>query len=209
MIPGRSGPAALLMLVAVAGCSPLQTSEPAPTRYHLEPPATPIAPASLAQLPQPLAVARPAVAPWLDNDRIALLVGEHRLEHAADARWSAPLPALLRSLARATLSRGGGPLSVQPSQAPGARHILLLEVEAFHAAYRAGESQPPVVRVELVVSLRDTHRGETLAAVRVSREERVEENRLARIVSGLERLFVDALVEATASIADGYEAGQG
>jgi len=209
MNPWRYRLVALSMAVSLVACSPLETREPAPTHYHLGPPAELVAPAEIANLPRPLTVLKPALAPWLESGRIALLVGGRQLEYAAGARWSAPLPALLHDLARGILSRTGGPLAVRAPQVAGGRYALLLQVEAFHASYGTGKTAPPQLHVELVVSLLDTHRGETLSAVRVSREEQLDENRLQLIVGGLERLFAEALLAGAASMAEQFEDAEG
>jgi len=197
---GRCLALVVLFVLGTAACSPLQISEPSPVRYQLAPPEDLVVPADLTGLPQSLAVFSPAVAPWLDSDRIMLVLGERRLEHAAGARWATTLPDLLENLTRSTLLAAGGPAAVRAPQVAGGSHALLLQVEGFHAAYPSGRQARPVLHVDLIVSLLDTRSGAILGAARAARRSRAGENRLALIVAGLERLFVEALLEAAASI---------
>jgi ABC-type uncharacterized transport system auxiliary subunit len=187
-----------LVVAVLAGCMPLRSAEPPVARYLLTgPDAAAATPATLAQLPQPLALARPGMPAGLDGDGIGIIREGRRLEYVAGARWAEPLPELLqRSLARSLEAALGIPVTA----AGAAPHRLAVRVDAFHPVYAAAIDQAPDLEVALVVTLLEARSGAALATGQGKRAAPASENRLGTIIAELDGLLHEAFVDALAAL---------
>jgi cholesterol transport system auxiliary component len=145
----RQAPAALLLLLSLAGCGSLfHSNAPARTTYELTVDPKPAG----APLAADLAVLAPRVRRGLDNDRIAVLYPDHRLEFLAAARWSGPLDEMMQDLALQAF-RASAALHTVDTDASAfeSGYWLELEVVEFQAEYPDTRAEAaPTVHVHLV-----------------------------------------------------------
>jgi cholesterol transport system auxiliary component len=141
---------ALAGAALLAGCGGVfQSHERAALVYELR--AGAVEPAAV-QVAATLVVAPPRVRPGLDTDRIAVTLGDRRLDAYAGARWSAPLGRLVEDLLLEGLRASGGWQAVLPERdAFAGRYLLETEIVEFEADYGAGAV--PTVRVSLAGEL--------------------------------------------------------
>jgi ABC-type uncharacterized transport system auxiliary subunit len=189
---------AALLLGLLAGCMPLRSAGPAPARYLLTGPDAGAAMREpLAELPQPLALARPGVPAGLDGDGIGVIRESRRLDYVAGARWAEALPDLLqRSLSRSLEAALGIPVAA----AGTAPHRLAVRVDAFHPIYAASVGGAPQLEVALVVTLLDARSGAALATGQGTRASPASENRLGAIIAELDGLLHEAFMDALAAL---------
>jgi cholesterol transport system auxiliary component len=143
--------ALLALLLGAAGCSGLQSKEPAAQVYTLTP-SLPEASGGQAAALVTIKVLRPWCAPGLDSDNIAMTRSGQRFDFYAHSRWAAPLPELVQASAVDALRAAGHFRAVQSDAVPLAGDYLLqLEIKRFQAEYRGDGA--PLVRVQLVATL--------------------------------------------------------
>lgn len=187
---GRSCLAALLG-VLVAGCGGLRSDAVPDQIYVLNAPA-PSAAASV--VPGVLVLARPAVQPGLDTDRIALTRGGNELDYFAASRWGGSLSQVLAAFGRQSIA---GAFATVVGSAQGVGPVdfeLLLTVRHFEAAYGGGTGAPEV-RVALACTLVATAPRRVLGSCDADVRERAGENRMAAIVAAFERAAQAAMAE--------------
>jgi cholesterol transport system auxiliary component len=196
--------AALLAALAGAlgGCSGLLHSNvPAEQNYYLRAPAVPAGSVATGtgSLPSSLRVARPLADPGLDSSHIMLLQSDHRMSYFTGARWPAPMPQLIASLAVQTLRASGNWTSVEDSASPfPSDYLLQITVRRFDADYTGGASgAAPTVHVvfDCVVGRRDGR--EVIATFVVAGSAAATANRLSEVVSAFEQASATALTALT------------
>lgn len=193
--------AGIILATAVTACNPLVRNDAATLTYRL----TPSSPGvdAWAGLPQPLVFDPVGVPAALDTDRILISRGDQRLDHYADARWAAPLPAILiDSLARML---GDKAMVASPDTSALPDHSRLrLYVRDFQAHYAVSVSdRPPWIQIGLTFTLVDTT-GHVTARSHVEMRRRAPENRLNDVVVTFEGAFRDAVDQGLSELAENH-----
>ena len=192
---------ALPALVLAAGCSGgFHSSAPPVQAYVLHAPPAAAAPEASAAPVVPahasLRIARPASAPGLDSDHIAILERDRRFGFYAGSRWAAPLPEVVESLAVQLFRDSGRFRTVEDSRGSfPADYLLQITIRRFEADY---SEQPgaPIIHVTLDCLLgRQTSR-ELVATFVAESSQSVAANRLSTVVAGFEQAADAALAEA-------------
>lgn len=205
------GAALLAVCVGVSGCSGLFRSNAKPEQiYYLRAPSAPSAsPASgpsgsaagvaaaagraAPVAPVSLRVVRPIADPGLDSAHIMLVQADHRMNFFSGARWPAPAPELIESLAVQTLRASGEWASVQDSVSPfPADYLLQMHVRRFEADYTAGRASP-VVQVVLDCTVGRRQGREVLATFTVAGSAAAPANQLSQVVAAFEQASGTAL----------------
>lgn len=185
--------------VLLAGCSGFRSSEPATQTYVLRPPLPAAVDGTAVAADASLAVLRPAAAPGLAGERIALIESGQRLDWYRDARWPDELPALLRSQLIEALRAAGHFASVQGDEAPfAASYLLAVEIRHFEADYTGGA--PPRVRVVLTATLGRRLDRAILQSVDASAEVPAEADRLQSVTAAFQTALGQALAQLTGSL---------
>jgi cholesterol transport system auxiliary component len=201
--------------ICLAACtgSLFQSKEAPPTIYLLpagkgSPAAdTPAAQGTAAgkpggEIPADLAVLRLRVRTGLENDRIAILYPDQRLDYFAGARWSGPLSEVMQDLAvqefhsRARLRTVTGDASVFASG-----YWLEITVTDFQAEYTSAAAAP-MVHVRLLASLGSSNDTRVLGQFEADARQPASENRLTAIVDAFARAADTALAEIAAHADD-------
>jgi ABC-type uncharacterized transport system auxiliary subunit len=192
--------------MALGGCAGVQSRMP-PTQIYLLQPAMPGAvapagPAAAGELPT-LAVLTPVVTPGLDNERIALIKVDGRLDSFAASRWPADLQQVLVPLLVDALRAGGRFRAVHSETEPfNADYQLQLEVRQFAADYSGGAAAP-TVRVQLVATLARRSNRVPVRSIRVEQSVAAEANRMAAVVRAFNQATGAAFGELVAGTAVG------
>jgi ABC-type uncharacterized transport system auxiliary subunit len=189
--------AAMLSMLSVAGCGSLFRSHaPAATTYQLsvapQPAAAPIA--------ADLAVLAPHVRGGLDNDRIAALYPDRRLDYFAGARWSGPLDEMLLDLTLQAF-RGTAVLRNVDTDASAfaSAYWLELDVVDFQAEYTAtATGEAPTVHVHLVGRIGGGGDRHLLGQVDAETRQRAASNRLTAVVEAYNQAADQALAKVVA-----------
>jgi ABC-type uncharacterized transport system auxiliary subunit len=182
-------------LAAGLGCtgSFFKSSAPATSTYLLSVKAA--ARAGAAAVPADLTVLMPHVRTGLDNDRIAALYPDRRLDYFAAARWSGPLDEVVQDLALQAFHGRFRNVGTDTSAFNGG-YWLEIEVADFQAEYtgpEAGAVPTAHVRLRARVGNGDDRRvlGEFVADARQA----AAQNRLAAVVAAYETAAQQALDE--------------
>lgn len=186
--------AALAACFCIAGCAGgLKSGEPAPLVYRVVAPELPGGDGLAADL----LVTMPTAAPGLDNRQIATRWPGLRFDFYANARWAAPVPAMVQSAVIESLQGSRRLRSVQGDLGRfRATHVLTLEVGRFEADYTAGAL--PVARVVLAATLGRQSDRRVLASWSVATQEPASANRLTEVVAALDAAFGRAAAETAA-----------
>jgi cholesterol transport system auxiliary component len=224
------GRRALLLLLAVpwifSGCagSLFKTKVAPPTLYLLS-----VAPAAAAngiaasagatpgaELMAELAVLKPRVRAGLDNDRIAVLYPDRRLDYFADARWSGPLDEVIQDLVVQLFHSRAGLRNVSgDASAFASAYWLEIEVTDFQAEYAgaahaagglggkppADDGAPPTVRVHFLARIGSSGDRRIIARFEADASQPATANRLNAIVDAYDRAANQALTQIAASCA--------
>jgi ABC-type uncharacterized transport system auxiliary subunit len=187
-------------MLTLSGCggSLFRSHAPATTTYQLS-----VAPrAAAAPIAADLSVLTPHVRGGLDNDRIAALYPDRRLDYFAVARWSAPLDEMLLDLTLQAF-RGTAVLRNVDTDASAfaSGYRLELDVVDFQAEYpdirsAAGEAAPSV-HVHLVGRIGGGDR-RLLGQVDADIRQRAASNRLTAVVEAYNQAADQALTEVVA-----------
>ncbi|HYX73090.1 MAG TPA: ABC-type transport auxiliary lipoprotein family protein [Steroidobacteraceae bacterium] len=182
----------LAVCVGVSGCSGLFRSNAKPEQiYYLRAPSAPGTAAPAASVS--MRVVRPVAGPGLDSTHIMLVQADHRMNFFSGARWPAPAPELIESLAVQTLRASGGWASVQDSASPfPADYLLQMHVRRFEADYTAGGAAP-LVQVVLDCTVGRRQGREVLATFTVARSAAASANQLSQVVAAFEQATGTAL----------------
>jgi cholesterol transport system auxiliary component len=216
------GATLLALCVGVVGCSGLFRSNAKPEQiYYLRAPsAPPASPASgtsgsaagvaaaagtaAPASPVSLRVVGPIADPGLDSARIMLVQADHRMNFYSGARWPAPVPELIESLAVQTLRASGDWASVQDSASPfPADYLLQMHVRRFEADYTAGGTAP-LAQVVFDCTVGRRHGREVLASFTVAGSAAASANHLSQVVAAFEQATgaaLDALVQQSVQAA--------
>ncbi len=195
------------MALLASGCvSGLHSNQIAQQEYVLTlpaaaaaPAATGAAPAAGTGAPATLQVLLPEAAAGLGSNRIAVIRPGQRLDYYAGARWAAPAPGMLQTLAIEALRRQGRFTLVEPDGGPfDARYVLNLELTHFEANYSG--AGPPTVRVVLVCTLgrRSAHSAATSFTARAV--VMAQADHMQAVVAAFERATGVALARLAAQL---------
>jgi len=189
----------LLAMLGLAGCGSLfHSSAPAVTVYRLS-----MEPKSAgAPIAADLAVLLPRVRRGLDNDRIAALYPDRRLDYFAAARWAGPLDEMLQDLTLQAF-RGAYALRNVDTDASAFASGYWLEIDAveFQAEYpdaRAGADEAPTVHVHLVGRIGGAGDRRLLGEVDAETRQPAASNRLTAIVQAYNQAADAALAKIVA-----------
>ena len=191
--------AAMLSMLTLAGCggSLFHCHAPATTTYQLSvalrPGAAPIA--------ADLTVLAPHVRSGLDNDRIAVLYPDRRLDYFAAVRWSGPLDEMLLDLTLQAF-RGTAVLRNVDTDASAfdSGYWLELDVVEFQAEYpdSAAGGEAPTVHVHLVGRIGGRGDRHLLGQVDAETRQRAASNRLTAVVEAYNQAADQALAKVVA-----------
>lgn len=186
-------PVMLTAVALLAGCSGLlhSTAQPEQTYYLRAPLAAAAAPAQGPAVS--LRVGRPLADPGLDSQHIMLVQSDHRLDFYSGARWPAPAPEVIESLAVQTLRASAQWASVEDSRSPFTSSYLLQTVlRRFDAEYAAGGGAPEVhVVLDCLIGRREGR--DVVATFTASGSAPAAANRLADVVAAFEQATGAAL----------------
>jgi ABC-type uncharacterized transport system auxiliary subunit len=192
--------AAMFSMLCLTGCggSLFRSHAPATTTYQLS-----VAPeTSAAPIEADLAVLTPRVRGGLDNDRIAALYPDRRLDYFAAVRWSAPLDEMTLDL---TLRAFRGTAALRNVDTDASAFVsgywLELDVVDFQAEYSdtgsaAGEA--PVVHVHLVGRIGSGSDRHLIGQVDAETRQRAASNRLTAVVEAYNQAADQALAKIVA-----------
>jgi len=174
-----------------AGCAGgLRSNVPAPLVYRIGAPQL----SGGDLLAADLLVALPTTAPGLDGQQIATRWPGLRFDYYANARWAAPLPAMLQA---ALIEALQGSRRLRSAQGDLGRfratHVLTFEVRRFEADYTAGAT--PVAHVTLAATIGRQPDRRVLASWSVATQEPAAANRLTEVVAALDTAFGRAATE--------------
>ena len=181
--------APVLLGLAAAGCSSfLHSNAPAVQIYTLRaPPASDAGTAGTAASAS-LRVAHPRAAPGLETAQIVLLQSDHRLNVYAASAWAAEAPALLESLAVATLRGSGHWQSVQDAESPfPSDYLLQISIAHFDADYSDDTGAPPTVLVTLDCTLGKAQGRDIITTFEASGTAVAGANRLGAVVAAFQQ----------------------
>jgi ABC-type uncharacterized transport system auxiliary subunit len=186
-------------MLTLAGCGSLfHSNAPAPTTYQLSVEPKP----AVAPIAADLAVLTPRVRSGLDNDRIAALYSDRRLDYFAAARWAGPLDEMLQDLTLQAF-RGASALRNVDTDASAFASGYWLEIDVvdFQAEYpdtRAGAGEAPTVHVHLVGRIGGAGDRHLLGEVDAETRQPAASNRLTAIVQAYNQAADAALAKIVA-----------
>ncbi|MGA8709284.1 MAG: ABC-type transport auxiliary lipoprotein family protein [Steroidobacteraceae bacterium] len=187
-------------LLALTACfSGLNSKTPAQQRYVLQLPATltPEPEARAAPAMGAVQVMRPAVAPGLATEGIAVLRSGARLDYYSNARWAADAPSALQSLIIESLRHAGRFAMVEAEGGPFAsQYLLSLDLTHFEARY--GADGPPTIEVELVASLGRRSDRSMLRSFTAHSDVRAQADRMQAVIAAFEQATGEALAQISA-----------
>jgi len=189
----------------LAGCIPGERA-PRPTYWVLNPlPGVAEQPRFAIQL----SIAAPAVPLGMAHERIAVRLGEQRLDYLADARWIAPLPTLLQHYLHRSLANRLLCDAVAPDGDHGARRFQLdwtLREWAVHYPHEdvaPRRQAAPQLRLEWLLSLREGDPARPQPATwhkRFAASRRAPANRKTALVSTWQALLQETTAQAAAAL---------
>jgi ABC-type uncharacterized transport system auxiliary subunit len=192
----RGGLAAGLIVLAAAlgGCGSLfKSSAPATSTYLLSVEAD--AQAGAVAIPADLTVLMPRVRTGLDNDRIAALYPDRRLDYFAAARWSGSLDEIMQDLALQAFHGRFRNVGTDTSAFRGG-YWLELEVVDFQAEYTGSAGNAaPTAHVHLHARVGSGIDRRVLGEFDADARQAAAENRLAAVVAAYEAAAQRALDE--------------
>jgi ABC-type uncharacterized transport system auxiliary subunit len=186
-------------MLPLAGCGSLfHSSAPALTTYQLS-----VEPkAAAAPIAADLAVLDPRVRTGLDNDRIAALYPDRRLDYFAAVRWPGPLDEMLQDLTLQAF-RGAAALRNVDTDASAFASGYWLEIDVvdFQAEYpdtRASDGEAPTVHVHLVGRIGGAGDRRLLGEVDAETRQRAASNRVTAIIQAFNEATDAALAKIVA-----------
>jgi ABC-type uncharacterized transport system auxiliary subunit len=190
----------LLLALSLAGCSGLRSKDPVVQTYVLQggAAALPAESPNRGEMPgdtsETLAVARPLAASGLDNEGIAVLRADGRLDTFAVSRWAGQLPDVLQTVLIDAQRASGSWRAVFPDTAPFSAGLLLqVEVRQFQAEY--GASGPPVAHVALEGTFGRRSQGQVLRTLHAESRVSAKEDRMVAVVAAFNAALADALMQ--------------
>lgn len=134
----------LLASLLLSACAAMFSPGPPPSRLQL----SPAMPGKMAGTPlnKQLVVATPLAGSEIDSDSIALVFNGREVRYLADARWTSPVPSLLRRNLIEALEATGALRGISDEMAGIAANArLLTDVRQFSLHYSADNSPPVAV----------------------------------------------------------------
>jgi ABC-type uncharacterized transport system auxiliary subunit len=201
---------ALALISSSCAGSLFKTQVAPPTLYLLSaaPPAVAVAgdsaaaaaPANGPELKADLAVLKPRVRAGLDNDRIATLYPDRRLDYFADARWSGPLDEVVQDLVVQFFHTRAGLRNVSgDASAFASAYWLEIEVADFQAEYAAGGAAlggaPPTAHVHFLARIGSSGERRIIARFEADARQPATANRLSAIVAAYDGAANQALLQ--------------
>jgi ABC-type uncharacterized transport system auxiliary subunit len=193
-----AAPAVAVLAFTVGACSGsfFKSSAP-PTSTYLLSAATEAREGAVA-IPADLTVLMPRVRTGLDNDRIAALYPDRRLDYYAAARWSGPLDEVAQDLTVQAFHGRFRNVGTDTS-AFNAGYWLELEVVDFQAEYTASApAGGPTAHVRLRARLGNEADRRVVGEFEADVRRPAAENRLAAVVAAYESAVRGALGEIAA-----------
>jgi ABC-type uncharacterized transport system auxiliary subunit len=184
-------------MLTLAGCGSLfHSNAPAFTTYQLSVTPRPAA----APIAADLAVLAPHVRSGLDNDRIAALYPDRRLDYFAAARWAGPLDEMLQDLTLQAFRGASAMRNVDTdASAFASGYWLEIDVVEFQAEYPdPGAGEPPTVHVHLVARIGGAGDRHLLGEFDAETRQPAASNRLTAIVEAYNRAADAALAKIVA-----------
>jgi cholesterol transport system auxiliary component len=204
----RAGALLLTLPWMLGGCagSLFKTTAAPPTVYLLSASADGGAGSDVApHLMVDLAVLKPRVRPGLDNDRIAALYPDRRLDYFADARWSGPLDEVIQDLVVRLFGSRAGLRNVSADQSAFASaywlEIVVTDFQAEYAAGSPGDGAPPSVRVHFLARIGSSGERRIIARFQADARQTATANRVGAIVDAYDRAANQALLQIAAECA--------
>jgi ABC-type uncharacterized transport system auxiliary subunit len=191
----RAALAGAVLAVATGACtgSFFKSSAPPTSTYLLS--VTADAPAGAIAVPADLTVLMPRVRTGLDNDRIAALYPDRRLDYYAAARWSGPLDEVVQDLVLQAFQGRFRNLGTDSSAFNGG-YWLEIEVVDFQAEYAGSAPYAgPTAHVHLRARVGNGGDRLVLGEFDADARQAAAENRLAAVVSAYEAAVQRALGE--------------
>jgi len=184
-----------ILAVALSACtgSFFKSSAPPTSTYLLSVKAEP-QPGAVA-IPADLTVLMPRVRTGLDNDRIAALYPDRRLDYFAAARWSGPLDEVVQDLALEAFHGRFRNVGTDTSAFRGG-YWLELEIVDFQAEYTGSAADAaPTAHVHLHARVGDGVDRRVLGEFDADARQAAAQNHLAAVVAAYESAAQQALGE--------------
>jgi ABC-type uncharacterized transport system auxiliary subunit len=184
-----------VLVVPLGACtgSFFKSSAPATSTYLLSVKAE--AQAGAVAIPADLTVLLPRVRTGLDNDRIAALYPDRRLDYFAAARWSGPLDEVVQDLALQAFHGRFRNVGTDSSAFRGG-YWLELEIVDFQAEYAgSAAAAAPTAHVHLHARVGTGVDRRVLGEFDADARQAAAENRLAAVVAAYEAAAQRALGE--------------
>jgi cholesterol transport system auxiliary component len=191
----RAALAVAVLAVAVGACtgSFFKSSAPPTSTYMLS--VTAEAPAGAVAIPADLTVLMPRVRTGLDNDRIAALYPDRRLDYYAAARWSGPLDEVVQDLALQAFHGRFRNVGTDSSAFNGG-YWLEIEVVDFQADYTgSAPGAAPTAHVQLRARVGNGADRRVIGEVQADARQAAAGNRLGAVVAAYEVAAQRALGE--------------
>ena len=178
------GAALTVILLASAGCgSLLDTDLPASTSYVLAP--APASSTGIARSDVDLSIGRPDLAPGLDSERIAVLMGR-QLDYYRGAQWGGRMTEIVQTLLVDSFEDQQLFRSVTTEQSRvSSEYVLDISVRDFQAEYVGGNEAPTahVTILGRLIRVTDRQLVETFAA---TAQGEASDNRLSDVAAAFE-----------------------
>jgi cholesterol transport system auxiliary component len=157
-----------------------------------------------AEIPADLAVLKPRVQVGLDNDRIAVLYPDRRLDYFAGARWSGPLDEVMHDLALQVFRTRLNMRNVRTdASAFGSGYWLEFDVVDFQAEYATKDGGgAPTVHVRLIARVGSSADRRVLGRFEADARQPAADNRLGPIVEAYNQAANTALGQIAADAAE-------
>lgn len=182
---------------ALAACGDLVGPPEAGTIYTVAP-KFPAAAGGGAKVAWALAILRPAAAPGLDSDRIALTQPDGTMDFYAKATYPDRLPPLVQqALLEGFESSGRIDAVAREQDALHADYNLLIEIRDFAAHYAVADGVPSVA-VALTAKLTTSHGRVIVGNLSVAKEGNASINSAAAAAQALQQALQGAVTEIVA-----------
>ncbi len=191
-------------MLALAGCSGLHSKDPPMQTYVLQAGAAALpaggnaGPGNGGEMPgdgaPTLAISRPTAASGLDNERIAVIHADGRLDYFNASRWAGNLPDVLQTLLLDSQRASGRYRAVMADTgAFSAIQLLEIEVRQFQAEY--GASGPPTVYVVLEGTLGLRGQREVVRTLHAESRVPAGADTMTAVVAAFNSAVADALTQ--------------
>jgi len=122
----------------------------------------------------------------LKNNRLTLVRHDRSIAYAADARWAAPTPQMLRKLIADTLTIRAGIRVVAPADGVDTAIELRVGLTSFEALYDQGTEAAPLAVVRYQVQIIDRKSRTLLAQETFRATSRANDIRLGQVVNAID-----------------------